>query len=137
MQFSATLISAIIASASVAAVPAASADTLTPLCTDIKADSCSAVDPAKYLGTWYEQGRSQVIRGTFEKDCNCVTADYKLKPDGKNVQVTNSCVNAKTNAFNPIVGNAAILSNSELKVSFGDSSVGGQIGQFFQNLVCH
>ena len=122
MQFSSALLSAIIVSASqVSCAPAAGASTKwTPLCNDPSAESCAAIDPSKYLGSWFEQGRSLFIRSTFERDCNCVNANYALKPDGKNIRVGNTCVDANTNALKPIVGNAALLSNSQLKVSFGE-----------------
>jgi apolipoprotein D and lipocalin family protein len=105
---------------------------LSPLCSSAK--SCN-IDNSKYLGTWYEIGRTSVIRNSFEKDCNCVKADYTQKPDGKNIIVKNSCVNPTTQTVVPVVGNAKILNNGRFKVSFGDDTVGGRIGKFFQTLL--
>ncbi len=107
---------------------------LTPLCNNPSDTACN-IDAAKYLGSWYEIGRTSIIRNTFENNCNCVKAIYNLKPDGKNVEVNNKCVNPQSLALTEILGNAAIIAPGQLKVSFGDSSLGGQIGQFFQNLI--
>ena len=112
-----------------------STSNLTPLCVDPSAVSC-AIDSSKYLGTWYEQGRSQIIRSTFEKDSRCVTANYQLKADQRNVQVTNKAITGSPAKLDVIVGNAQLLDTpGQLKVSFGDQSTGGQIGNYFQNLV--
>ena len=106
---------------------------LTPLCTD-PYGRCK-IDNNKYLGSWYEIGRTSLIRNTFEKDCNCVKADYKLKPDGENILVDNTCVRPSTLALEPIVGNAKILKEGRFKVSFGDAITGNKVGRFFQNLL--
>jgi apolipoprotein D and lipocalin family protein len=103
----------------------------TPLCSDARA-KCDAVDLPKYLGNWFEIGRSFIIRNTFERGCDCVEAKYKLNPDNKNVEVTNTCV--RRGEFTEIVGNAEPLSPSEFRVSFNPGGAGGAIASFFQSL---
>jgi lipocalin len=108
---------------------------LTPLCSNPKAKSCN-IDNSKYLGSWYEIGTTAIIRNSFEKDANCNKANYKFKPDGKNIAVNNTYVDAKTGLLVlPNLGNAKILGNGQFKVSFGDDSIGGRIGAFFQTLL--
>ena len=46
-----------------------------------------AVDIKAYSGLWYEMARYE---NGFERDCEGVTAEYGLLPDGR-VSVTNSC----------------------------------------------
>ena len=50
-------------------------------------EPAKAVDLQRYLGRWYEFARYE---NAFEKDCEAVTAEYALRPDGK-VSVRNSC----------------------------------------------
>ena len=45
------------------------------------------VELKRYMGRWYEVARYE---NEFETDCEGVTADYSLRPDGK-VQVVNTC----------------------------------------------
>ncbi|WP_159716730.1 lipocalin family protein [Geminicoccus flavidas] len=45
------------------------------------------VELERYMGRWYEVARYE---NEFETDCEGVTADYSLQPDGK-VQVVNTC----------------------------------------------
>ena len=45
------------------------------------------VDPARYVGLWYEIGRYE---NRFEKDCEGVTAEYRKRDDGE-IDVINSC----------------------------------------------
>ncbi|KAI8899359.1 Calycin-like protein [Globomyces pollinis-pini] len=103
----------------------------TPLCN--QPGQLCPIEGTKYLGDWYEIGATQIIRNTFERDCDCVLANYVLK-NATEIAVTNSCINPKTKKPSTIVGTAKILSSSQLKVSFGDNSLGGRIGLFFQNL---
>lgn len=53
--------------------------------------SVSALDLNLYLGKWYEVAR---FPNSFEKNCVNVTAEYKLRDDGK-ISVLNSCYDAK------------------------------------------
>ncbi|KAI8911467.1 Calycin-like protein [Gorgonomyces haynaldii] len=106
---------------------------LTPLCSDVNADAC-AIDASKYLGSWYEIGRTEIIRNTFEKDSTCVVAQYALKPDG-DINVFNTQVNSNGNQYQTITGSAKILAPGQLKVAFGDNTTGGKIGAFFQSLI--
>lgn len=71
----------------------------------------------KYSGLWYEVAR---LPTRFEKGCQHVTAEYKLRPDGK-VSVLNTCHQEGLNG--PIetakgVARAVDSTNSKLKVSF-------------------
>jgi apolipoprotein D and lipocalin family protein len=74
------------------------------------------VEVQKYLGTWYEIARYDVV---FEKDCGYVTANYKLKEDG-DIKVTNSCTKLTTNEPDQSIGTAYATdeTNTKLKVSF-------------------
>lgn len=47
----------------------------------------ASVDLSRYAGTWYEIAR---YPNSFQKDCEGVTADYALRPDGR-IGVTNTC----------------------------------------------
>lgn len=46
------------------------------------------VDLARYMGTWYEIAK---YPNRFQRGCQCTTAQYTLRPDGK-VQVVNRCL---------------------------------------------
>lgn len=75
-----------------------------------------SVELSRYLGRWYELARYE--QG-FQKDCDGVTADYAMRPDG-NVSVLNSCrkPDGKAKQAN---GKAKIVdtaSGAKLKVSF-------------------
>lgn len=76
------------------------------------------VDTAKYLGKWYEIGRYE---NSFEKDCESVTAEYGLRPDGE-VSVKNTCRQGATDGPVKVSeGRARIEDGSmgaKLKVSF-------------------
>jgi len=75
-----------------------------------------SVDLPRYLGRWYEIARYE--QG-FQKDCDSVTADYALRPDGK-ISVLNKCVKPdgkRTQA----TGRAKVVdsvTSAKLKVSF-------------------
>lgn len=45
-------------------------------------------DPTKYVGCWFEFGRYFLI---WEKDCTGAMAKYKLNPDGRSIDVINTC----------------------------------------------
>ena len=75
------------------------------------------VNLRKYSGIWYEVAR---LPTRFEKGCQHVTAEYKLRPDGK-VSVLNTCHQEGING--PVetvkgVARAVDDTNAKLKVSF-------------------
>jgi apolipoprotein D and lipocalin family protein len=76
------------------------------------------VDLSRYMGLWYEIGRYE---NRFERDCEAVTADYRLLGDGA-VEVINSC--RKGGLDGPIKtakGRAKVVGGAQgakLKVSF-------------------
>jgi apolipoprotein D and lipocalin family protein len=49
--------------------------------------SVEAVDLARYTGTWYEIARFPTM---FQRDCEGVTAQYSVRPDGR-INVLNTC----------------------------------------------
>lgn len=115
----------------------ATSASIAPLCASAtsRSDSCALVQPSIYVNhTWYEQGRTWIIRNTFERNYACVTANYKFKEDGKNIQILNKAVDEKKNKVDTTEGNAEIMKESQFKVRFGDQTTGGQIGLWFQNL---
>jgi len=74
------------------------------------------VDLQRYLGRWYEIARYE--QG-FQKDCEGVTADYALRPDGR-ISVTNRCRTPKS-SIRQAVGVARIadpVTSAKLRVSF-------------------
>jgi apolipoprotein D and lipocalin family protein len=75
------------------------------------------VDLHKYRGLWYEVARLPI---RYEKDCQHVTARYKLRPDGK-VDVLNTChKEGLEGPVKEVKGTAYAVdeTNSKLKVSF-------------------
>lgn len=75
------------------------------------------VDLHRYAGLWYEVAR---LPTRFEKGCQHVTAQYKLRPDG-NVQVLNTC--HKHGLEGPVetataTARATDSTNAKLKVQF-------------------
>jgi apolipoprotein D and lipocalin family protein len=50
-------------------------------------EPAKAVELERYLGRWHELARYEA---SFQKDCEAVTADYSLRPDG-DVRVVNTC----------------------------------------------
>lgn len=83
------------------------------------------VDVERYAGTWYEIASYPQI---FEFGCNCVTATYGIRPDGK-LSVLNECqLFVPGGPMNVIEGSASIVpntGNAQLKVSFfGDGEFG-------------
>jgi lipocalin len=105
--------------------------TATPLCTAAR-EKCDAVEPSKFLGDWFEIGRTFIISNTFQRGCDCVEAKYRALPNTRDIQVTNTCV--RNGEPTQIVGSATPLSNSELKVTFAPEGPLGGIATFFQNL---
>ena len=75
------------------------------------------VDLTRYAGLWYEIAR---LPNSFEKDLQCVTAEYTLKPNGK-VEVRNKGYSSKKGAFKSSRGRAWVPDDKypgRLKVSF-------------------
>ena len=75
------------------------------------------VDLDRYAGLWYEIAR---LPNSFEKDLQCVTAEYTLKPNGK-VEVLNKGFSTKKGAFKSSKGRAWVPDDKypgRLKVSF-------------------
>jgi apolipoprotein D and lipocalin family protein len=75
-----------------------------------------AVELQRYLGRWYEIARYE--QG-FQKDCDGVTADYSLRPDGQ-IRVLNTC-RKPSGKITDAEGRAKIVdaaTNAKLKVSF-------------------
>jgi apolipoprotein D and lipocalin family protein len=86
----------------------------TPLCTD-PTQKCDVLDLQKYLGGWFEIGRTAIIRNTAQRGCECVEANYSLRDTGV-VGVRNTCVANGT--FTEIFGQAVALGPSEFQVTF-------------------
>lgn len=81
-------------------------------------EPAKAVDTGRNLGKWYELGRYE---NSFEKDCEGVTAEYALLPDGE-VSVKNTCRKGAVDGEVKVAdGKAKIVdlsSKAKLKVSF-------------------
>ena len=74
------------------------------------------VELSRYLGHWYELARYE--QG-FQKDCDGVTADYALRPDGK-LSVLNKC-RKPDGSLKSAEGKAKVVdtaTGAKLKVSF-------------------
>ena len=76
------------------------------------------VDLSRYVGRWYEIARYD---SSFERDCEGVTAEYSLRPDGM-IRVLNTCHKGSPEGrARTAEGKAKIVpgsSNAKLKVSF-------------------
>jgi apolipoprotein D and lipocalin family protein len=75
-----------------------------------------SVEISRYLGRWYELARYE--QG-FQKDCEGVTADYALRPDGK-ISVLNKC-RKPDGKLKDANGKAKVVdtaTGAKLKVSF-------------------
>ncbi|RYU78172.1 lipocalin family protein [Hymenobacter persicinus] len=76
------------------------------------------VDVHRYMGLWYEVAR---LPTRYEKDCQHVTAEYRLMPDGK-VSVLNTCHKHELEGpVEKVKGTARVVdktTNAKLKVSF-------------------
>ncbi|WP_082613859.1 lipocalin family protein [Bosea sp. Root483D1] len=76
------------------------------------------VELSRYKGRWYEQARYEA---SFQRNCEAVTADYSVRPDGT-VAVVNSC--REGSAAGPLrtaEATARVVEGSQgtkLKVSF-------------------
>jgi apolipoprotein D and lipocalin family protein len=78
----------------------------------------SPFDPVRYMGTWYEIAR---YPNSFERNCQGVTAEYSLRPDGK-VAVLNTCrTGTKNGRARPARAVAEVMpgsNGSKLAVNF-------------------
>ena len=76
------------------------------------------IEPARYVGTWYEIAR---LPNSFEEDCEGVTAQYAQRPDGK-ISVLNTCragtPSGKARDANGVARIVDPTSNAKLKVGF-------------------
>jgi apolipoprotein D and lipocalin family protein len=76
------------------------------------------VDLQRYLGKWYELARYD---NRFEHDCEAVTAEYGLLPEGE-ISVRNSCRRGRIDGRLKVInGKARVVpgsGNAKLKVSF-------------------
>lgn len=72
-------------------------------------------DLKRYLGLWYEIAR---FPNRFEKGCVGVTAEYRMRDDGK-VAVINSCKKGSLSAeAETIEGTATVQGPAKLRVNF-------------------
>lgn len=76
------------------------------------------VDLSRYLGRWYEIARYD---NSFQRDCEGVTAEYTLRPDGM-IRVLNTCHEGSPEGrVRTAEGKAKLVpgsGNAKLKVSF-------------------
>ncbi|GAA4008285.1 lipocalin family protein [Hymenobacter fastidiosus] len=76
------------------------------------------VELKRYMGLWYEVAR---LPTRYEKDCQHVTAEYRLMPDGK-VSILNTCHKHELQGpIEKVKGTARVVdaeTNAKLKVSF-------------------
>jgi apolipoprotein D and lipocalin family protein len=76
------------------------------------------VDLERYAGRWYEFARYDV---GFERNCEGVTADYAMRPDGL-ISVVNACrMGGPAGAERSVKGKAKVVegsNNAKLRVSF-------------------
>lgn len=76
-----------------------------------------SLDLNNFLGRWYEVASTHP---SFQEDCVCVTADYKLL-ENKKVQVVNSCRKVTPEGELSVANGSAETTNNpaKLNVSFG------------------
>lgn len=81
-------------------------------------EPAKAVDLQRYLGRWYEMARYEF---GYQKDCEAVTADYRLLENGQ-VGVTNGCrQDAVDGPYREAEARGKIVegsNNAKLKLSF-------------------
>ena len=75
-----------------------------------------SIELSRYLGRWYEVARYEQ---SFQKDCQGVTADYALRPDGR-ISVVNRCrkPDGKVTDARGVAKIVDPATNAKLKVSF-------------------
>jgi apolipoprotein D and lipocalin family protein len=97
---------------------AAASGTRGPIGNKAVPEPAKPVDLNRYAGLWYELGRYE---NSFERNCEAVTADYRLLDNGA-VQVVNSCRKGGVDGpAKTIKGRAKVVpgsQNAKLKVSF-------------------
>lgn len=71
-----------------------------------------AIDLERYQGTWYELAR---LPAPFQEGCQCTTATYTLRDDGK-VGVLNQCV--REGKLDRAEGRARVTGPGQLQVTF-------------------
>ncbi len=76
------------------------------------------VEPARYMGTWYEIARYE---NRFQKDCYATRVNYALRDNGT-VAVTNTCTLKENKAESATAHGIAFIvnkkSNAQLEVGF-------------------
>lgn len=77
-------------------------------------EPAKSVDLRRYAGLWYEFARYE---NAFEKDCEGVTAEYALRPDGK-VSVRNSCREASVRGPLKVAEGSAVPAGDPLGAKF-------------------
>ncbi len=89
-----------------------------PVGNDHVPEPARPVDLDRYLGLWYEIGRYDA---SFEHDCEGVTAEYSMRPDGL-IRVLNTCrLGSPSGRARSIEGKAKVVEgsgNAKLKVAF-------------------
>ncbi|MBM3342008.1 MAG: lipocalin [Betaproteobacteria bacterium] len=96
-------------------------------CSTTAPEGMTAVTPFdinRYQGRWYEIAR---MDHSFERGLSDVTANYRLKPDGR-IEVLNRGYNTRRNAWRQVVGHAVFsgaADRASLKVSFFGPFHGG------------
>lgn len=77
------------------------------------------VDLARYMGTWHEIAR---YPNRFQAGCAGSSAEYRLSPDGKRVEVVNRCTaegsGGRTRSVRGTARVADPATNAKLEVSF-------------------
>ncbi|XP_054763491.2 apolipoprotein D-like [Lytechinus pictus] len=71
------------------------------------------LDVPAYLGRWYQVYTDLVVNVTFERNAQCVTADYGLNPDGSISVFNANTVGTPDGRFNTISGKATVPDASE------------------------
>lgn len=92
-------------------------------CNSQPLETVKSVDLNRYMGKWYEIG---LFPQSFEKGCNCTTAEYTLEKGY--VKVENSCRRESANGkLTKAIGKAFVVkgsNNAKLKVQFFGPSKG-------------
>lgn len=98
---------------------------------DTAPQTVASVELDQYLGLWYEIASYPQF---FNIGCNCTTAEYELRTDGK-VKVTNRCrLISPTGPISKVNGTAVPVPDSEntrLTVSFLGNNMGSDNGNYW------
>lgn len=95
------------------------------------------VELAKYLGRWFELGRYD---NSFERDCEAVTAEYSLRPDGLIRVLNTSRAHSTDGPIRAAEGKAKVVEGSagaKLKVSFFGPSFSQITGCWIMLTIMH